>query len=46
MPDTGNNGNEDEGRQPPQATAGGKIGNDCPISEWSSSDGSTGGRGG
>lgn len=44
---TGNSGkNEDEGRQPPQATGRGKIGNDRPTSEWSLSDGSTGGRGG
>jgi hypothetical protein len=32
--------------EPPQATGRGKIGNDRPISEWSPSDGSTGGRGG
>jgi hypothetical protein len=38
---TGNNGKRGRREQPPQATGGGKIGNECPISEWSPSDGST-----
>jgi len=38
---TGNNGKRGRKEQPPQATGGGKIGNECPISEWSLSDGST-----